>query len=267
VTTRNPVTARRPTSEWKDRCSRGDDEWEMSHNKAESYESGSYSARTDQKSADANAFCTALMNVCVESYHNAGGIDRQDRRGYLARVDQIVSPSADVDGALEFSKKSALRLPGDAVRKSSLDLKAFLTLHPRVNRGEYIARISGNSSGGSGEARTSELSHQAAFFRNIDSGSFLGEGLVHGRWTQANFIPYLSKLRFTDKLARLRHGTRALQLRCAREYPLERLSIEERLSGGKGRFLIGHAELYLLKSPRVRHPAGESARREWCRAD
>jgi hypothetical protein len=267
MTACNPVPARSTASEWKDRGSGGDNEREMSDDKPEPNESGGYSACTNHQSTDPNAFCTALMYICVESYHDSTVIDWQHGRGYLARVDQIVSPPADVDRSLELSKKSALRLPGDPVRKSPLDLQALFTLHPRVNRSEHVARISGNSSGGSREARPSQLRRQAAFFRNIDSGPFLCQCLVDSGWTQANFIPYLSKLCLTDKLARLRHGTRTLELRCAREHPLERLSVEQRLSGGKRRFLIGHAELYLLKSPRVRHRAGESARREWCRAN
>ena len=49
----------------------------------------------------------------------------------------------------------------------------------------------------------------------------------------------------------------ALKFRRPGENPLESLSVEQRLSCGERRLLIGHAQLYLLKSLRVPHRAGE----------
>src|SRR6202022_2005792 len=130
----------------------------------------------------------------------------------------------------------------------------------------HISRGSGNGSRGCRESGAGDVRDESSFFGDIDAGSFLGQCLIDGAGTEPDFVSYVEELFLATEIAGIRERACALEFRRPGENPLESLSVEQRLPCGERRLLIGHAELYLLKSPRVPHRAGEGARPGSCRA-
>jgi len=165
--------------------------------------------------------------------------------------------SAEVHRSSQLAEQPPLRLPGDAIGESALDLKTFLPLHPRIDGGKHISRGSGNGSRRGRESSAGDLRDESPFFGDIDPRSFLRQRLIDGCGIEPDFASYVEELTLANEIAGIGQRTGALELRRPSENPLERLPIEQRLSCGERRLLVGHAELYLLKSLQVPHPAGE----------
>lgn len=253
----NFVAAGRPSRERENSSAGGDQQWKVCDHETKANQTPHNPTGPDNDPTEPDAPCTALMYVRVEPDDDTSGIHWQNGGRHLPRVNEIVAAAAEIHGAPDLPEQSALRFPGDAVGEASLHLQAFLALHPSIDRCEHITRISWNCSSGGCKASTGNLGDEPTLFGNIDTGSLLRESLIDCCLAQADFVPYVPELCLADKVTRIGHGTGALQLRRAGEHPLERLPVEQGLSRGKRRLLIGHAELYLLKSLRVRHRAGD----------
>jgi len=109
------------------------------------------------------------------------------------------------------------------------------------------ARGSGNGSRGCRESSARDLRDESPFFGDIDAGPFFRQRLIDGGGIEPDFTSYLEELTLADEITGIGERAGALELRRPRENPLECLSVEQRLSSGERRLLIGHAELYLLR--------------------
>jgi hypothetical protein len=160
---------------------------------------------------------SAGVNIGVESYDDARCIDRQYRRGNLARLHQIVAAAADVDRASQLAEEAPLRLPRDSIGEATLYLQTFVAQHPGVDRREDFARSSGNGPRRGREPRACDLRHDAAFLGHVDARSFLGERLIERPGAETDLVSYVEELSLADQIARLGKRARALQLRGPRE--------------------------------------------------
>src|SRR2546423_130629 len=229
----------------------------MGDDESQTNETSSDAARTDEQPAKPNASRATRVNVRVESYDHPRGVNGKNGRRNLPRIYQIVGVSAEVHGSSQLAEQPALRLPGDAIGESALDLETFLPLHPRIDGGKHISRRSGNGSRRRRESGASDLGDESPFFGNIDAGPFFRQRLIDGGGIETDFVSYVEELTLADEITGIRERAGALELRRPSENPLECLSVEQRLSCRERRFLVGHAELYLLKSLQVPHRADE----------
>jgi hypothetical protein len=195
------------------------------------------------------------MNVSIKPHYRTRGINGKNRRRNLSRIYQIVGMSTEVHGSSQLAEQPALRLPGDAIGESALNLETFLPLHPGIDGGKHIARGSRNGPRRRRESGAGDLRDQSPFLGDIDARSFFGQRLIYGGGIEADFVSYVEELTLGDEITGIRERASALELRRPCQNPLESLSVEQRLSCGERRLLIGHAELYLLKSLRVPHRA------------
>ncbi|HEV7801061.1 MAG TPA: hypothetical protein VGP15_08285, partial [Burkholderiales bacterium] len=134
MTSRNAIGTGCPTGERQQRYSGRDQDWKVSDDQAQSENSAHDAASSRGDATQSDASCTTGRNVRIEAHDRSRWVDRQNGRGNLPCIDQIVSSPADVDCSLEFAEQSPLRLPGDAVGEPSLHLKALIALHPAVDR-------------------------------------------------------------------------------------------------------------------------------------
>ena len=146
----------------------------MDDDKPETDDSARGSTHRRHEGPHSDAARPAGVDVSIQSHYDARGVDCQDRRRDLSGIHQIVAAAADVHGAPQPSKKSALRLPGDPIREATLHLQTFLTLHPRVYGCEKIARISWHRTRCCRESGAGDLRHEAALIRHIDASSLFG---------------------------------------------------------------------------------------------
>jgi hypothetical protein len=224
----------------------------VGYDESKTKEPSSYAAYSYQQPADTNSSRAALVNVRVEPYHHPRGINRKDGRRNLCRIHQIEGMSTEVHGSSQLAEQSPLGFPRDAIGESALDLETFLPLHPRIDGGQHVARISGNGSRSSCVSGAGDLGDKSPFLGDVDARSFFRQRLIDGRGVEPDFVSYVEELTLADEIAGIGQRAGALQLRRPRENALERLSIQQCLSSGERRLLIGHAELYALKSRRVR---------------
>src|ERR1700674_330955 len=218
----------------------------MGDDQSQTEEPANCAARDHENAAKPNPSRAALMNVRVEAYDDPRGINGKHGRRNLSRIYQVKPVSAEVHGSSQLAEQSALRLPGDAIGESALDLKTFLQLHPRIDGGKHIPRGSGDGSRRRRESGTGDLRDESPLFGDVDAGSFLRQCLVDRGGVEPDLVSYVPELSLANEIGGIGERAGALELRRASENTLERLSVEQRLSCGKRRLLISHAELYLL---------------------
>ena len=153
-------------------------------NEPEAKDSAGHCSHRGEDTTHSDALRPAGVNVGVESHDDPRSIHRQHRRRYLSGIHQVVSAPTHVDGAPELAEKSALRLPGDAVREPPLHLETFLPLHPRIDRGEDIALSSPERFSSRWRTGSGDLRDQSPLLGHIDSGSLFRERLVQRRSAQ-----------------------------------------------------------------------------------
>jgi hypothetical protein len=212
--------------ERKNGSARRDDKRKVRDDQSEAEESTGDSAEPHECAAESNAPAAALMDVRVEPDDYTMCIDRKYGRGYLLCIDEVKASAAQIHGAPQFAEQPALRLPGYAIRKSTLNLQAFLALHPGIDQGEHIAGHSRDRSRRRCESGARDLRDEPSLFWNGDAGSFFRESLIKAAGAQPDLIRYVAELSLANEIGRVRHRAGSLQLRGPGENALEGLSIE-----------------------------------------
>jgi hypothetical protein len=182
----------------------------MGDDKSKTQEPANSAASDHEHATSANSPCPALMNVRVEPHHDTRGINRKDSRRNLRSIHQIEGVPAEIHRSSQLPEQSPLRLPGDAIGESALDLEAFFPLHPRIDGGQHIARISRNGSGRRRVSGAGDLRDEPSFFGHVDARSFFSQRLIDGGGVEPDFVSYVEELTLADEIAGIGERTGAL---------------------------------------------------------
>src|SRR4051812_37589621 len=90
------VPTGRSAGKRQDRGARGDQQWQVCDDKTKSYEPSNHSSRTYHHTAQPDAACTALMDVCVQPDHDSAFIYGKHCRRDLFRVYQVIAASTEI---------------------------------------------------------------------------------------------------------------------------------------------------------------------------